>query len=297
MRQRLRLPARLALAGAVVAVAVGLSSAEAADTILLGSQRVPPRLPYLGTPGIAARSVESFLSTFDSTTGVWQSDVSFYGSQSAAAQAKRYLTLGQSAPGAGSALVALWTNPAAPRPTYALSGGRPTGSTPSPVISTFFHGPTGNEVTITVTDPALIGKSFDTTSLRLSKGNVLYDELPPLTLTPGGINPFPRVTLPKADRQLRVTGNAIPVTIARIPLPISVAAFIEVHGIRVARFSTSLRDAIPKVFGPLALLPSARALLPRGRHVAGKLIVLAYRPTGPMEEASLPTTITTSPRT
>jgi hypothetical protein len=293
----LGLAARLALVAAVVAVTVGLTAAEAADTILFGSQRVPPRLPYLGTPGIAARSVESMLSSFDNTTGVWQSDVSFYGSQSTATQAKLYLTLGQSAPGAGSALVQLWTNPAAPRPTYALSGTEPTGSTPPAVISTFFHGPSRNEITITVTDPALIGRSFGTTSLRLSRDNVLYDELPPLTLTPGGINPFPRVTLPKADRHLRVTGSAIPVVIARIPLPISAAAFIEVHGIPVARFSTSLRGAIPKVFGPLALLPSARALLPRGTHVAAKLIVLAYRPTGPMEEASLPTTITTAPRT
>ncbi|HEX3875166.1 MAG TPA: hypothetical protein VHW26_13515, partial [Solirubrobacteraceae bacterium] len=79
--------------------------------------------------------------------------------------------------------------------TYDLSG-----ADQSPAaITTFSDG--RKKITITVTDPELIGKPFNIVTVRVSEGNLKFDLLPAMTLSPAGSRgAAPKVVLPTSDK-------------------------------------------------------------------------------------------------
>jgi hypothetical protein len=256
--------------------------ASASASVLSGSETALQGLPLSGTPGVAARSVRSIATVFDSGTGTWATTFTFYGPQSATTQARLYFDLDASPlvpaePGVG---IQAWTDPANPRTTVVYSP-----STTRPVATTTFS-PDRRSMTITVT--GLAGLPLDELdATRLSRGGVLYDGFPAMVLTPpGSQGSAPTVALPSSDRSLRVSSypalhlraGTILLKLGSITHPSSSAAFVELDGRIVARSTgINLGETVPAAV-PLLVVPGAR--LPRsGRHAA-KLIFVAYSPTG-----------------
>jgi len=255
--------------------------ASASATTVSGVEHALDGLPPLGTPGVAARSVSSVSSSFDDAAGTWTATVTFYAPQSASTEAAFELTLeSTSKSSTASAGLKTWTNPASPRPRYFFDAGTAGSSTPSSPRTTATFADGDRSLTIHVQDPALVGEPFNELGLiRLSRGRARFDLLPAMVLyAPGAQGPAPSLVLPSSDRHLHVHGQQVPLTLGRLTLPVTVAAYIEVGGRPIATYEQSLA-AKPPTFA-LSLLPEASSLLPRGKTRRGRLIVELYSKTG-----------------
>lgn len=256
-----------------VAAAACAAPAIASAAPVSGTETALQGLPYEGTPGTPARSVKSITSTFDSTSGIWTTTLTFYRAQAAATQAKLHLTLGESTqrPDDPSVGTEVWTDPSDPRPTTpsATSAGQP-------VVAATFSADL-RSMTVTVADPALVGLPLNDLTFPQLSHNTIYDLFPSMILTPSGdAGPAPSVTLPSSDRSLRVRGNAISLKLGTVTHPSSIAAFVEVTGRIVARDAAGLGAGFPTSL-PLGIIRGTRVAT--GRHAA-KLIVMVYSPAG-----------------
>jgi hypothetical protein len=169
---------------AILTCLVGLALVPAvASADVLSGVQTPP-VPAGVTP---VHTIASLASSFDNATGTWIVSVTFGASQTAATQAKFYVSLyGATSDEVGGDLDA-WTDPDSPRTQYnAGSGGKAT------VTTTFTDG--DRAMTFDVVDPGLVSAPLDIVgAARLSRSGVYYESLKPLTLTSGGVGSPPVV--------------------------------------------------------------------------------------------------------
>lgn len=265
----------------VLLVAGMVLPAGASAAPLGGFESAPQGLPPLGTPGVPARSIRSVATSFDAGTGTWATTVSFYAPQSASTQAVLHLALGSTQRNiTASAGLQAWTNPASPGTRYFFDAGTSRSLTPSSPSTTTTFADGNREMTVRVRDPALAGGPFDELSLiRLSRGTSRFDLLPAMVLSPPGAQgPPPRLVLPDSNLHLRVSHGQVPIALGRITLPVTIAAFVQLHGRVVATYEERLAAKPPSF--RLSLLPAARSLLPHGATRGGRLVIELYSRTG-----------------
>lgn len=228
----------------VVALLAGsiVLPASASAATLSGVETALQGLPPLGTPGVAARSIQSVTTSFDAATGTWTTTVSFYAPQRAATQAVLHLALGSTQRNiTASAGVQAWTNPASPQTRYFFDQGTSGSTTPSAprTITTFADD--DHAMTIKVHDPALAGQPFDELSLvRLSRGTSRFDLLPAMVLSPPGAHGAPpSLVLPTSNRHLHVRHQQVRISLGHITLPVTIAAFLELGEHPIATYEES----------------------------------------------------------
>jgi hypothetical protein len=169
----------LAMLTAVAGLALVLVPAVASADVLSGVQTPP--VPAGATP---VHTIQSLASSFDNTTGTWIVSVTFGAPQTAATEAKFYVSLyGATSNEVGGGLNA-WTDPDSPRTKYNGASGNAS------VTTTFTDG--DRAMTFEIVDPGLAGLPLDVVGAgRLSRAGVYYESLKPLTLTVGGVGSLP----------------------------------------------------------------------------------------------------------